>query len=190
MNQSGQESIMGTDNPKILKEEGMARFKQGARDEALVHFQKAAEGFGEQEDYLNQAEMFNNIGVIYRVNRQWQPAEDALLKAETAFAELGDDVKRAQVLGNLGDLNVRRKEFERAENYYSTSSELFASTGTYDMQADVLRALCILHIKRRNWWEAVDSLNNSLKARPKPSVLQRLLSWFLRFALRILSGGQ
>ena len=113
---------MGTDNPKILKEEGMAFFKQGARDEALVHFQKAAEGFGEQEDYLNQAEMFNNIGVIYRVNRQWQPAEDALLKAETAFAELGDDVKRAQVLGNLGDLNVRRKEFERAKNYYSASS--------------------------------------------------------------------
>jgi tetratricopeptide (TPR) repeat protein len=190
MNQSDQESIIGESNPESVKEEGMALFKQGARDEALVQFQKAAEGFGEQEDYLNQAEMFNNIGVIHRINRQWQPAEDALLQAEASFAELGNDVKRAQVLGNLGDLNARRKEFERAENYYSASSELFASTGAYDMQADVLRALCILQIKRRHWWEAVDSLDKSLKVRPKPSTLQRLLSWFLRFALKVLSGGQ
>jgi tetratricopeptide (TPR) repeat protein len=181
---------MSESNPEIVKKEGMALFQQGARDEALIQFQKAAEGFGEQEDYLNQAEMFNNIGVIHRINRQWQPAEDALLQAEASFAELGDDVKRAQVLGNLGDLNARRKDFERAEYYYSASSELFSSTGTYDLQADVLRALSILQIKRRHWWEAVDSLNKSLQVRPKPSALQRLLSWFLRFALKVPSGGQ
>jgi tetratricopeptide (TPR) repeat protein len=176
--------------PEELKEEGMARFNRGHHDEALVIFQQAAKEYREAEDLLGQGEMLNNIGVIYRLDRNLGAAEEALNQANKIFSELGDEVRQAQVLGNLGDLSSRRKDYLRAEQYYSESSALFAGAGEYTMQADVLRMLSLMQIRKRNLWAAVDAMQRSLKVRPKMSIPQRMLSLLLSLATKILSGGQ
>lgn len=180
---------MSDSSPEAIKEEGLRFFNEGNRKQALALFQDAAEAFAAEGDVLNQAEMFNNMGVIYRMDRKWQKAEDSLMKAKSLFSELRDDVRLAQVLGNLGDLKARQRKFGEAEQFYSESSVLLKASGQYQKQADVLRALSIMQIRQRSWWAAVDTLNKSLKVRPHPSLLQRLLSAFLGLALRLASGG-
>jgi tetratricopeptide (TPR) repeat protein len=175
--------------PDELKEEGMTLFSQGQRDEALVIFQQAAKEYSETEDLLGQGEVLNNIGVIYRLDRNMGAAEEALNQAKEIFRELGDEVRQAQVLGNLGDLSSRQKDYLGAEQYYSESTALFASAGEYTMQADVLRMLSLMHIRRRNLWAAVDMMQMSLKVRPKMSIPQRILSLLLGIATKVLSGG-
>jgi tetratricopeptide (TPR) repeat protein len=181
---------VGDKKPEELKEEGMTRFSQGQHDEALVIFQQAAKEYSEAEDLLGQGEMLNNIGVIYRLDRNLRAAEEALNQANEIFSDLGDEVRQAQVLGNLGDISTRRKDYLRAEQYYSESSALFAGAGEYTMQADVLRVLSLMQIRKRNLWAAVDAMQRSLKVRPKMSIPQRILSLLLGLATKVLSGGQ
>ena len=181
---------MGIKKPEELKEEGLALFKQGRREEALSVFREAAEGYSNADDLQGQGEMLNNIGVIHRLDGRWKAAEEALIEANEIFAIDGDKVRQAQVLGNLGDLSSRRRDYEKAEGYYSDSSALFASAGEMRMQADVLRALSLMHIRRRNLWLAVDAMQKSLEVRPKISLPQRLLSWLLQLAKKVMSGGQ
>lgn len=181
---------MGDKTAEELKEEGLTLFNHGRRDEALLFFQQAAEDYGEDEDLQGQGEMLNNIGVIYRLDRNWGAAEESLIQASDIFSRSGDEIRQAQVLGNLGDLSNRRKDYLEAERYYSDSSNLFAAAGEQTMQADVLRALSLMHIRRRNLWAAADSMQRSLKVRPKMSIPQRMLFWLMQLATRVLSGGQ
>ena len=180
----------GNKKPEALKEEGLALFNRGRRDEALSIFQQAAEEYSNAEELQGQGEMLNNIGVIYRLDGNWKAAEEALIEANEIFGKAGDEVRQAQVLGNLGDLSSKRRDYVKAEGYYSDSSALFASAGEKRMQADVLRALSLMHIRRRNLWLAVDSMQKSLEVRPKISLPQRMLSWLLQLAKKVMSGGQ
>lgn len=186
-NEEAPEADTSLSSPEQLKEEGLKQFKLGNRPQALAAFQEAAGGL--EGDLISQAEMYNNIGVIQRMDRRWQLAEEALLTAAALFEEAGDDLKRAQVLGNLGDLSANRRDYDKAQNYYSESSALFSASSSFEMQADVLRALAIMQIRQRKWWSAVDSLNRSLEVRPRTGIIQKLLSLFLSFALKIFSGG-
>lgn len=179
---------MTESGPGQLAKEGLQQFHQGNREQAVALFEAAAEEFAQQGDLVNQGEMYNNIGVIQRLNRNWSQAEESLLKAKALFNEANDEVRLGQALGNLGDLSANQRKYEDAERCYSESSVLLKEAGQRQMQAEVLRALSIMQIRRRKWWTAVDTLNKSLKARPHPSLIQRLLSAFLGLALRLVSS--
>jgi tetratricopeptide (TPR) repeat protein len=172
-------------NPETLKEEGLALFRQGARDEALVVFESAAQAYSLEGDKEGEAEMYNNMGVIYRLKREWPSALEALNKASNGFLAAEDDVRRAQVLGNVGDLNASRREYDAAARAYSESSELFASEKEGDMQGQVLRAFSLMRLRQRRMIESVDLMAMSISVRTRPSIAQRLFYYLLQIARRL-----
>lgn len=172
----------------VLKEEGLALFSKGEPIGALARFEEAAEAYGVAGDAAGKAEMYNNIGVIYRLRRDWPAALSALSQAEKGFAELNDAQRRAQVLGNLGDVYASSGERDRAARYYSDSAELFAAVGDGDKQAQVLRAYSLMRLRQRQWLEAMDLMAKSLDARPRKNLFQHLFHRAIRFALKLLMG--
>lgn len=175
-------------NPDALKEEGLALFSKGEPIGAMVRFEKAAEAYGAAGDAAGQAEMYNNIGVIYRLRRDWPAAVSALGQAEKGFAELNDDQRRAQVLGNLGDVYASSGERDLAVRYYGDSVELFAVVGDGDKQSQVLRAYSLMRLRQRQWLEAMELMAKSLEARPRKNLFQHLFYRAIRFALKLLMG--
>jgi tetratricopeptide (TPR) repeat protein len=173
-------------NPDFLKEEGLTHFKQGARDEAISSFERAAEAYSIAGDSAGNAEMYNNIGVVYRLQRKWSDAIEALTQAEAGFKTAGDDLRRAQVLGNLGDLSASMRKNEDAARYYSESSELFSIVGEGDMQGQVLRAFSLMRLKQRKWIESIDLMAMSVEVRKHPSPGQRMFYYLLQFARKLL----
>jgi len=127
-----------------LKEEGLKLFQRGARDEALAVFEKAADAYALDGSSTGEAEMRNNMGVIYRLKRDWPAAFDALNKAEAGFQEAGENKRRAQVLANTGDLAASMRNYEDAAGSYSQASELLAGESEGDLQGQVLRAFSSL----------------------------------------------
>lgn len=182
------DSAVTQDNlgPDSMKEEGLDLFRRGARDEALSTFAKAAEAYSLEGDAAGEAEMRNNMGVIYRLNRDWPAALNALNSAEDGFREAGNDKRRAQVMGNTGDLCASMRNYEDAAGYYSEASELLASTGEGDLQGQVLRAYSLMRMRQRRWIEAIDLMALSISARNHPSFAQRLLNVLLQFARKLL----
>jgi tetratricopeptide (TPR) repeat protein len=173
-------------SPESIKEEGLDHFRQGARDEALSAFAKAAEAYSLEGDAAREAEMRNNMGVIYRLNRDWPAALIAFDAAEDGFQEAGDDRRRAQVIGNTGDLCASMRNYEDAAGHYSEASELLASAGEGDMQGQVLRAYSLMRLRQRRWIEAIDLMALSINVRNHPSFAQRLLQVLLQFARKLL----
>lgn len=173
-------------SPDSLKEEGLDLFRRGARDEALSVFGKAAEAYSQEGNTTGEAEMRNNMGVIYRLKRDWPAALNALNGAEAGFREVGDSRRRAQVLGNSGDLSASMRNYEDAAGYYSEASKLFASTGEGDMQGQVLRAFSLMRMRQRRWIEAIDLMAMSISVRNHPSFAQRLLHGLLQFTRKLL----
>ena len=71
-----------SDSPTHLKEEGLRQFKSGHYDEALATFGAAATAFATIPDNIGQAEMLNNMGVIYQLKGQYDGAATALQQAQ------------------------------------------------------------------------------------------------------------
>lgn len=175
-------------SPQDLKEEGLRLFQQGKRSEALAVFEQAAAGFAAQEDVVSQAEMLNNIGVIQRVQGQMEAAVATLTQAADLFNQIGDASRHAQTLGNLGDLYAGQKNYTEAARHYSNAAAQFAQSNEKEKQAQVLRALSLMELRRGQWLAAIMRMEESLQARPRLSLPQRLFKWLLRFANRLLGG--
>ena len=171
-----------------LKEEGLALFRRGKRDEALLKFQEAAAAYAAAGNAAGQGEMLNNIGVIRRVQQNWAAAAAAFEEAESIFAASGDDNRRAQVLGNLGDLYAFQGEGEKAARYYSDGAELFAQNGDREKQSQLLRALSLLHLRQRHIAESIYLMEQSLRVRPHRNLLQRLFHILIRLTMKIMGG--
>lgn len=171
-----------------LKEEGLGLFRRGLHDEALQKFEAAAASYAETGDEAGRGEMLNNIGVIRRVQREWQAAIDAFDEAAAVFSETGDENRRGQVLGNLADLYAYEGEREKAARHYSDAAELMAQSGDREKQAELLRALSLLRLRQRRVMEAMMLMEQSLSVRPHLNPLQRLFRSLVRFAMRLMGG--
>ncbi|WP_420629483.1 tetratricopeptide repeat protein [Candidatus Leptofilum sp.] len=175
-------------SPQALKDEGMRLFQQGKRREALAVFEQAAATFAAQEDFGNQAEMLNNMGVILRVLGDGETAATTLTQAANLFQQIGDASRHAQTLGNLGDLYAGQKKYTEAARHYSDAAAQFAQSNEKEKQAQVLRALSLMELRRGQWVAAVMRMEDSLQARPRLSFPQRLFKWLIRFANRLLGS--
>lgn len=170
-----------------LKEEGLAQFRRGEREQALATFTAAAEAFAAAGDETGRGEMLNNIGVIQRVNQNWPEAIAALTEAQDLFATTGDLDRQAQTLGNLGDLYAARGDEQLALQCYSDSAELFAQAGDKLKESQVLWALSLYHLRQRHMVQAMMMMDQSYAVHPHPNLLQRLFHRLIRFALALMN---
>lgn len=171
-----------------LKDEGLALFRRGMHDEALSKFEAAAHSYGEAGNDIGRAEALNNIGVVQRVRRDWDAAEEALKEAIELLAKAGDDNRLGQALGNMGDFYAFHGQSEEAARYYSDGAELMAKTGDGERQSQLLRALSLLRLRQRRILEAIGLMEQSLEARPQLNVFQRLFLTLIRFMGRVMGG--
>lgn len=176
-------------NSQQLKQSGLQLFHEGRRQEALAAFEAAAAAFGQVGDAAGQAEMDNNIGVIYRLQGSWAESREALERAQATFSELNDVQNEAMVLGNLGDLYATKGDKTKAAQFYGQAAEQFAATGDGQKQAEVLRAFSLMRLRQRDWFSAVDLMAKSLDARPRRGLGQQLFLWMLRLVKRLFAGG-
>jgi tetratricopeptide (TPR) repeat protein len=179
---------MSSSNAKALKDEGLDLYKKGAYAEAVTKFEQAAQAYAAAEDASGRAEVLNNLGVIYRLQRKYELALEALNEAEAIFAQLEEFNQLGQVWGNLGDLHAANRDREEAARSYSSSAHFFAQDGDKEKQSQVLRALSLLRLRQGRWLEALIRMDESLQVRPRISLPARLFRGLLRFALSMLTG--
>ncbi|MCA9924130.1 MAG: tetratricopeptide repeat protein [Anaerolineales bacterium] len=177
-----------TQNPDQLKEEGLQQFQRGNYEAALEVFETAVSLYTSTNNPSGQAEMLNNIGVIYRLHRNLDAAVDALSQAETLFGRIGDVERQGMTLGNLGDLYVAQKKHTEAARSYSNASERLAQAGARDKQSQVLRALSLMRLRQGQWLQAMMHMEESLSVRPRVGLGGWIFRGLLRFVLRLMRG--
>lgn len=175
-------------DPQSLHQTGLRLFRQGRLPEAAAHLQAAADA-ADTEGGLYRYEILNDLGVVYRVQRNWAAAAAALEAAAAGFALAGDVGRQGMALANLGDVYAGERQRQQAAACYSQAAALLAQAGDRARQSQVLRALSLHHLRQGHWWTAVTLMEQSLAQRPRLGLGGWLLRSLLRLALGLLSGG-
>jgi tetratricopeptide (TPR) repeat protein len=172
-----------------VKEEGLRLFQEGLYPEAADRFEEAREMFIAGADEVEAAEMANNLGVVHRMQHDWEKALAALEEAQAAFTRLRDRNREAQVLGNLGGLYAGQGEREMAKECLQEAASLFADLGDEQRHGETLLALGVQHWKSGDHQEGLMTYQVGLETLEEPSVDQKALRGLLNLRTRLLGSG-
>lgn len=87
---------------------GISAFSQGNYNMAESAWQEALQLHSQIQEPMELASIYNNLGMVYTQLKEWETAEEMLLKAITAYRRFGDIFSWANSLDNLADLHEAR----------------------------------------------------------------------------------
>ncbi len=83
---------------------GGLAYSQGNYNMAESAWQEALQLHSQIQEPMELASIYNNLGMVYTQLKEWDTAEEMLLKAITAYQRFGDIFSWANSLDNLADL--------------------------------------------------------------------------------------
>lgn len=167
--------------PHQLAEEGKRAFSAGRYAEAAAAFREAARGFAAVGDGMLAAEMDNNLSVTLLKDNQPESALGAAAGSDKIFESAGDVKRQAMALGNQAAALEALKRYDEALPLYERAAGLFEQVGEGDLRSLVLKSSAAIRLKQGKVGEASMEMLGSLGAVEKPSLLQRMLKFILRF---------
>jgi len=171
---------MTESDPQVLAKNGKSAFEEGDYSAAAAAFKQAAELYKVGGDLLNAAEMKNNLSVALLQMDQAQEALDAVSGTEQVFAGAKDVRRQAMAVGNQASALEKLGKLDQALAAYERSANLFADADDGEMRSLVLKSAAGIKLKRGKISESAMSMLESMGATKKPSLLKRLLGFFIR----------
>jgi tetratricopeptide (TPR) repeat protein len=171
-----------------MKQEGLRLFQEGLYPEAADRFEQARQTFEAEGDVVEAAEMLNNLGIVFRMRREWDKAIEALEQAQSAFAQLSERSREAQVLGNLGGLYASQGEREKAKASLREAADVFAALGDEQRQGETLLALGLQQWKTGERQKGLATYQAGLESLERPSTGQKALRGLLKLRTRLLGS--
>ncbi|GAB4439860.1 MAG: hypothetical protein Kow0031_21730 [Anaerolineae bacterium] len=161
---------------KELHQSGISQFRAGNTTGALAKLQEALAAAPENSRL--QAEIYNDLGVVYRELKDYDAAFNALDEAMAIFNELEDARGQAQALGNLGALLEAEEDYEAAVNSYKQSAKMLEELGESEMAMYVWQAISRLRTRQGQYIAAIGAYEEGVENMPKGfkrSALEKLL---------------
>ena len=126
-----------------------------------------------------QAEIYNDLGVVYRELEDYEAAHDALDRALEQFLALNDQKGQAQTWGNRGAVLEAEEEYENAVDAYKQSAQMLEGMGENDMAMYVWQAISRLRASQGQYLAAIGAYEEGVDNMPqgsfKKTILQRIL---------------
>ncbi|WP_298893796.1 tetratricopeptide repeat protein [uncultured Psychroserpens sp.] len=111
----------------VLVELGILKRRKGKHTEALNHYLKALDIFEKEQDSSNIADVYHNIGMIYKFQKAYPKAFDYFGKAVKINESLNNDVDLGLALLMIGSSYKSLKEYDSTEIYYNKSKKIFTT---------------------------------------------------------------
>jgi tetratricopeptide (TPR) repeat protein len=169
-----------TPEPDQLAEQGKQAFANKNFDEAVKLFNQAAEGYTLGRAGLMAAEMQNNVSVALLQAGKPQESLNAALNTDQVFADAKDIKRQGMALGNQAAALEALKRYDEAIEKYDLAAQLFAQAGEGDLRALVMKSSAAIKLKTGRVTDSAFKMMGSLEARDNPSILERILKFFLR----------
>jgi tetratricopeptide (TPR) repeat protein len=169
---------MSDKDAKKLHEAGVALFRQGKAEAALEKLMQAADAA--LPDSRRRAEIFNDLGVVYRDLKDYEAAHESLDEAMTMFEAMADEKGQAQTLGNRGAVLEAEGDLEAAVEAYKESAQMLEQLGESDMAMYVWQAVSRLRAKQGQYIAAIGAYEEGVENLPKNSFKRKVLERILR----------
>ena len=177
-------------DPGKLAKEAKSQYQKGEFLEAAGSFQAAQQGFLEQNDRLNAAEMANNASVAFLQADMAEAAYAAAKGTPDVFAELGDLTRQAMALGNLGSAAEALGKRDEASDLFQQSANILSQTGEDQLRAAVMQSLSMLQLKSGRQLEALTTMQSGLNGVKRPNPKQSFIKKLLRIPIDMAMRGK
>jgi tetratricopeptide (TPR) repeat protein len=163
---------------KKLHHEGVALFQKGEPEAALEKLQEALSHA--ENNSRQQAEIYNDLGVVYRDLEDYEKAHAALDQAMEQFLATNDQKGQAQTWGNRGAVLESEEEYEDAVAAYKQSTQMFEAIGENEMAMYVWQAISRLRTSQGQYLAAIGAYEEGVDNMPKGSFKKKILQKILR----------
>jgi len=122
--------VIGDQIPGVLLlEKSSLYYKKRDLSEALKNLELALKNFKTENDLLNIAICFNEIGIIQEDNGIFDQAIYNFNRALEILKDLNDNSKIIKVLNNIGNIYFIIKDLEQSYNYYQEAFQISQKEG-------------------------------------------------------------
>jgi tetratricopeptide (TPR) repeat protein len=167
--------------PDQLAEQGKQAFRNKRFDEAAGLFRQAADAYALDRADLMVAEMRNNLSVALLQADKPQESLDAALDTDKVFAAIKDAKRQGMALGNQAAALEALERYDEAVEKYDLAARLFADAGEGDLRSMVMKSSAAIKLKTGKLTDSAFKMIGSLDAKENPSLLERILKFFIRF---------
>jgi two-component sensor histidine kinase/tetratricopeptide (TPR) repeat protein len=158
---------------------GNIQNKLGEFTSALYYYQKSLDIWTELKDSFNHkadiAASLNNIGDLYKENKQYDKALTYLTKALFYKREIGNDRSTAHTLSALGEVYEFKGKSLLAMRYYKEAYKIREKVGDRVGIASSANLLASLYLASKNYNDAEHYLFQSRKIAEEDSIRGELL---------------
>jgi tetratricopeptide (TPR) repeat protein len=172
---------------KQLHEAGVALFRKGEPEAALAKLQAALQMA--EDSPRQQAEIYNDIGVVQRDLEDYAAAHHALDQALALFTTLGDQKGRAQTWGNRGAVLEGEAQYEEAVVAYKQAAQMLEAVGENNMAMYVWQAISRLRASQGEYLAAIGAYEEGVENLPDSSLKKKVLKTILQAPTSFLGGG-
>jgi class 3 adenylate cyclase/tetratricopeptide (TPR) repeat protein len=99
------------------------------RFDEVVHSQRALEIYGELDDLVSQASVYNNLGGFAYFQGRWDQAIELYERARDARLRVGDPVNAVIAALNVGEILSDQAKFDEAERCFRQALQVWRAAG-------------------------------------------------------------
>ncbi|MEM7347027.1 MAG: tetratricopeptide repeat protein, partial [Chloroflexota bacterium] len=130
----------------------------------VVHFcSESIKIYQEMEDVTGQVRPYNNLGLAYRHQGDWDQAQVAFAKSIEIARDVGDINGQGIAQDNQATLHVYRGEWQKALALYTANQITWSQIGSTKNEAITLNNIAQVYILQKDWSEVNNTLKRSKK---------------------------
>lgn len=170
-----------------LHEEGVALFRKGQHEAALLKFKEALTHA--TDDPHQAGEIYNDLGATYKQVENYEAAYEALDEASKLFIELDEKKGQALALGNLASVLEAEGLLDEAVDAYKQAAAMLEEVGEGEMAMYVWQAVSRLRMSQKQYIAAIGAYEEGVENMADSSIKKKILRRLLRMPGSLMGGA-
>jgi CHAT domain-containing protein/Tfp pilus assembly protein PilF len=150
-------------SPQEYLEQGVREFQQGAFEQAILQWTKAAQLYEKSGEINTQSVALTYLASAYQSIGQYQEALKNLELALSLAEQIGNQTQIASVLSSFGNVYIATGPAETAQRYLRAGLGLAKESGNDGLAAVILNNLGNLFTSQEKYHEALDTYQESIR---------------------------
>jgi tetratricopeptide (TPR) repeat protein len=148
---------------RILNAKGDVLRDKGEFDKALDFYNEAQIVNKKSGDKGDMASTFNNIGIVYGMQAEYETCEAWMMKSLDIYKQLNDANGMANAYNNLGNIHYYQGDYKPAINFWTQSLKMKEKSGDKLGMANTLNNIGNIHKAQNDDTTAISYYQRSLK---------------------------
>lgn len=140
----------------------------------------------EKNDAQASGEAANDLGIVYLMQNEIDPAREYLGKAEQLFIRANDAAGQGRATGNLGQLEERAGNGEAAAALYMQAADLLHEGSAFQDEYTTRRRLSKYYLTHGATLLSLGETVKGLRVKPNANAWEKFQIWFYSIPLSLI----